>query len=296
MSRTAFVNGRYQILSRARVHIEDRGYQFADGVYDVCEVRGGVPIDEDRHLARLRRSLGELAIRPPMADAPLRLVLREVIRRNRIDDGLLYLQVTRGVAPRGHAFPSPPVAPSLVVTARRLDPMVRARATAGIAVITVPETRWARVDIKTISLLPNVLAKQAAKDAGAGEAWFVGKDGLVSEGASSNAWIVTAEGALVTAPTTAAILRGVTREAVFDTAAELGLRFEERQFSVAEARGAREAFITAATALVTPVIRLDGQPVGSGQPGPTVLALRAALIAHTTPRSPAGVARRSALR
>ncbi len=277
MSRIAYVNGRYAPLSEPLVNVEDRGFQFADGVYEVCEVREARLVDERRHLARLERSLTKLRIALPMSMLSLRVVVREVVLRNRIADGLAYIQVTRGAAPRGHAFPARPVRPTLVVTARSLDPKARARAEKGIAVITCPENRWPRVDIKTISLLPNVLAKQAAIEAGAAEAWFVDPDGMVNEGASSNAWIVTGEGALVTAPTTARILEGVTRAVVLDTAASLGLTFAERRFSVDEARAAREAFITSATTLVTPVIRIDSVPIGDGKPGKTALRLRTAL-------------------
>jgi D-alanine transaminase len=278
MPRIAYVNGRYLPLEQAAVGVEDRGYQFADGIYEVCEVRGGRLVDEDRHLARLQRSLAKLGIEQPMSILSLRVVIREVVIRNRIRNGLVYVQITRGVAPRGHAFPAKPVRPSLVVTARRSDPAAVARAEKGIAVVTYPDIRWARVDIKTVGLLPNVLAKQAAVEAGAAEAWFVDRDGLVNEGASSNAWIVTRAGALVTAPTTAQILEGVTRAVVLDTAASLGLSFEERRFSLAEALDAREAFITSATALVTPVVEIDGVAIGGGRVGETAARLRQALL------------------
>ncbi|MCC6736686.1 MAG: D-amino-acid transaminase [Bauldia sp.] len=281
MSRIAYVNGRYLPLAEAAVHIEDRGFQFADAVYDVIEVRGGRLVEDERHLARLGRSLGELRIATPMTVSALGVVIREVVRRNHVRDGLAYVQVTRGVAPRDHAFPVPSVRPTLVVTARRSKPAVKIKGEAGITVVTVPETRWARVDIKTVSLLPNVLARQAAREAGANEAWFVGADGLVNEGSSSNAWIVTAAGELVTAPTTAMILRGVTRAVLLEVAATQGLTLVERRFSVAEALAAREAFITSATSLVTPVLSIDGAPVGNGGPGATAATLRAALIART---------------
>ncbi|MFL1874793.1 D-amino-acid transaminase [Hansschlegelia beijingensis] len=275
MSRIAYVNGRYVPHADAAVHIEDRGYQFGDGVYEVCEVRDGALIDETRHLARLARSLRELRIRQPMPDAALKVVLRETIRRNRVRDGIVYLQVTRGVARRDHYFPPESVAPSLVVTARSSDrAKVEATAAAGAAVITLPENRWPRVDIKSIGLLPNVLAKQQARDAGAREAWFVDAEGFVTEGGSTNAWIVTAAGAIVTRPADARILRGVTRTTVFDMARELGLTIEERAFSVDEAKAAREAFITAATTIVTSVIAIDGAPVGDGAPGPVARELR----------------------
>ncbi len=275
MSRIAYVNGRYVPHAEAAVHIEDRGYQFGDGVYEVCEVRDGALIDETRHLARLARSLRELRIRRPMSDAALKVVLRETIRRNRVRDGIVYLQVTRGVARRDHYFPPESVAPALVLTARSSDrAKVEATAAAGASVITLPENRWPRVDIKSIGLLPNVLAKQQARDAGAREAWFVDADGFVTEGGSTNAWIVTAAGAIVTRPADAGILRGVTRATVFDMARELGLTIEERAFSVDEAKAAREAFITAATTIVTSVIAIDGAPVGDGAPGPVARELR----------------------
>lgn len=275
MSRIAYVNGRYVPHAEAAVHIEDRGYQFADGVYEVCEVYGGRMVDVTRHLARLSRSLSELSIRPPMSDPAMRLVMREVVRRNRVRDGMIYIQVTRGVARRDHVFPGEEVAPAVVMTARSADFAKADRSAAeGVGVITVPENRWDRVDIKTVGLLPNVLAKQQAKEQGAREAWFVTADGIVTEGGSTNAWIVTAEGTLVTRPATHGILRGITRQVVCDLAARDGIRLEERGFSVAEAKAAREAFITAATTLVMPVVRIDGAPVGDGRPGPLTLALR----------------------
>ncbi len=275
MSRIAYVNGLYVPHAEAAVHVEDRGYQFADGVYEVCEVRGGQMVDERRHMERLVRSLGEIRIRLPMPLAALGVVLRETIRRNRVRDGLVYLQVTRGVARRDHYFPDPSTPPSIVVTARASDPAkAEASAAAGVGVITVPENRWDRVDIKTVGLLPNVLAKEQARAAGAREAWFVDKDGRVTEGGSTNAWIVTAEGRIVTRPADAGILRGITRTVVFEVAEKLQLRVEERAFTVAEALAAREAFITAASTIVMPVVRIDGQSVGDGKPGPVARALR----------------------
>lgn len=281
MARIAYVDGRYVPLRDAKVHIEDRGYQFADGVYEVCEVRRGRLVDEELHLARLARSLGELRIAPPMSDLSLRVVMRELVRRNRVSDGLLYLQVTRGVAPRAHAFPPNSVPAALVLTVRRIANL-NATAERGISVITVPESRWARVDIKTISLLPNVLAKQAAKDAGAAEAWFVDSDGYVNEGSSSNAWIVTRDRELVTAPTSAPILRGVTRTVVLRTAGKLGLKFSERRFTLDEAHNAAEAFVTSATQLVMPVTTINGRTIGNGEPGFTASALRRAVIEETS--------------
>jgi D-alanine transaminase len=275
MSRIAYVNGRYLPMRDAKVHIEDRGYQFADGVYEVCEVRGGRLIDERRHLERLKRSLGEIRIRMPMSPAALGVILREVVARNRIGYGIVYLQISRGVARRDHAFPSLELAPSVVVTAR---PLNRARndlaAEKGIAVVTVPDNRWGRVDIKTVGLLANVLARQAAIDQGARDAWFVDKDGAVTEAASANAWIVTPDGKLVTRQADHAILRGITRTVVLDVIKAQGLAVEERTFTLYEALGAREAFITSASQIVLPVVRIDGRPVGDGKPGPVATALR----------------------
>jgi D-alanine transaminase len=275
MSRIAYVNGRYVAHRDAVVHVEDRGYQFADGVYEVCEIRAGRLIDERRHMQRLERSLAELAIAWPMTPAALAVVLREVVARNRVENGIVYLQITRGVAPRNHAFPNPAVRPSMVVTAKNLDvPGNAAKAGKGVAVITVAENRWDRVDIKTVGLLPNVLAKQAAKDAGAFEAWFVDGDGLVTEGSSTNAWIVTKDGVLVTRPAEHGILRGVTRTVIFDIVAREGIPIEERGFGLEEAMDAREAFITGASTIVMPVISIDGRKVGDGRPGPLATRLR----------------------
>ena len=269
MSRIAYVNGRYVPHAGAAVHIEDRGYQFADGVYEVCEVRGGRLVDEGRHMARLKRSLGELRIGWPLKPAALAVVMREVVRRNRVRDGIVYLQVTRGVAPRNHAFPASDVAPAIVVTAHPVDTAeLEKRAEEGVSVITVPENRWARVDIKTTGLLPNVLAKQKAREAGALEAWFVDAQGFVTEGSSTNAWIVTAGGTIVTRSAEAGILRGVTRTGVIDVAAGETYPLEERPFSVAEAQAAGEAFLTSASSKVTAVVNIDGVVIGSGRPGP----------------------------
>ncbi|PZO79421.1 MAG: D-amino acid aminotransferase [Mesorhizobium amorphae] len=279
MPRIAYVNGRYVPHSHASVHIEDRGYQFADGVYEVCEVARGFIVDSVRHLDRLDRSLRELRIAWPLKRAALELVMSEVIRRNRVRDGMVYLQVTRGVAPRDHVFPKPGTPSAIVVTAKRTDPAAgHARAEAGIAVISVPENRWERVDIKSVGLLPNVLARQAAKEQGAQEAWFVDAEGLVTEGAATNAWIVTGEGKLVTRPAEHGILKGVTRTTLFDLAAREGLKIEERPFTVAEAQGAREAFISAATTLVMPVVSIDGKTVANGHPGTIALSLRQAFF------------------
>jgi D-alanine transaminase len=275
LSRIAYVNGRYRPHREAMVHVEDRGYQFADGVYELCEVKGGRMVDERRHLERLQRSLHELRIPLPMPLAALGVVMRETIRRNRVRDGIVYLQITRGVARRDHGFPPPGTPPSVVVTARNLDVAGNEkRAAQGIAVISLPDERWARVDIKSTALLPNVLAKQAARDQGAQEAWLVDRAGTVTEGASTNAWIVTGAGKVVTRPADQGILRGITRSVLLQAIAAAGLEFEERPFTLEEAYAAREAFVTAASQIVMPVVRIDGRPIGSGAPGPLATALR----------------------
>jgi D-alanine transaminase len=275
MSRIAYVNGRYVPLAAACVNVEDRGYQFSDGVYEVCEVRGGRLVDERRHIERLMRSLSELRIAMPMSKAALGVVLRETVRRNRVRWGIVYLQISRGVARRDHAFPPSGTAPSMVVTARNMDLAGAERMAAdGVAVISVPDNRWERVDIKSVSLLPNVLAKQAAREQGAREAWFVDREGRVTEGSSSNAWIVTRNGEVVTRHVDHGILRGITRTVVLDVLKEHGLKLEERAFTLEEAQAAREAFLTSASQIVMPVVRIDGKPVGNGAPGLIATALR----------------------
>ena len=275
MGRIAYVNGRFVQHSQAVVHIEDRGYQLADAVYEVWALFDGRLGDAEGHFARLERSLSELRIPAPMSRKALTLLLREAVRRNRVRDGVVYLQVSRGVAPRDHAFPSGEVRPAVVITVKRVDrAAAEAKAANGVSVVTVPETRWARCDIKTVSLLPNALARQKAKEAGAAEAWFVDELGFVTEGAASNAWIVDGDGRLRTRDTNANILRGVTRRTLIEVIAREGLEVDERPFTPAEAVAAREAFITGAGALVLPVVAVDGQPVGDGTPGPLAIRLR----------------------
>ena len=277
MSRIAYVNGRYGRLGDAAVSIEDRAFQFGDGVYEVCEVRDGAPIDVTRHLARLAASLAALRIAPPVGELALRGILREVVTRNRVRDGLAYIQISRGVARRDHGFPNPAVRPGLVVTAKSLDPRLgEANAQRGVRVVTVPDERWAHPHIKTVQLLPNVLAKQAAREAGATEAWFVDRAGCITDGASTNAWIVTQGGVLTTRPADQAILRGVTRTTLLDVIAQQGVVFEERAFSLEEAYQAREAFFSSATTIAMPVVAIDGRPIGDGRPGLVTLALRRA--------------------
>ncbi len=277
MSRFAYVNGRYHRLAEAALSIEDRAFQFGDGVYEVCQVSGGALIDESRHLARLERSLKALRIAAPVGEPALRRILREVVTRNRVRDGIVYLQISRGAARRDHGFPAASVAPGLVVTARSIDPALgEANARRGVKVVTLPDERWAHPHIKSLQLLPNVLAKQAAREAGAYEAWFVDAGGFVTEGASTNARIVAENGALVTRQADQAILRGVTRSTLLDVAANKGFSFEERPFSLEEAYRAREAFLSSATTIAMPVVAIDDRTIGDGRPGPLTLALRRA--------------------
>jgi len=275
MTRIVYVNGRYAPYADAAIHVEDRGFQFADGVYEVCEVRDSFLVDERRHMHRLGRSLRELGMPEPLSLRSLGVILRETIRRNRVQNGIVYLQVTRGVAHRDFAFPGPAVVPSIVCFARSLSRgKAEKKAAAGISVITVPDIRWKRVDIKTTGLLAQALARQQAKEAGADEAWMVDDQGFVTEGASCNAWIVTGAGNLVTRPAESGILRGITREVAMEGARGKGLHLEERPFTVEEAQSAREAFQTSASGLVMPVVKIDGHVIGSGRPGETALELR----------------------
>ncbi|MCA3343776.1 MAG: aminotransferase class IV, partial [Roseomonas sp.] len=237
MSRIAYVNGRYVPQPDASVNIEDRGYQFGDGIYEVVHLFNGRFIDEDLHLARLERSLREIQLPMPMPLASLRLVLREVARRNRVTEGLLYMQVTRGVARRDHAFPTKPIAPALVVTVKRIAPYPTNVDRWGAAAITMPDLRWARCDIKTVNLLPNCLARQAAREKGAIEAvLFDEASGMVTEGAATSFWIVDAAGTIRTRPLSDSILPGCTRAALMAELREAGIAFEESAFSMEELR------------------------------------------------------------
>jgi D-alanine transaminase len=279
MSRVAYVGGQYLPHRLAAVHIEDRGYQFADGVYEVLAVVRGHLVDEEAHLVRLARSLRELRIPSPMSDAALKIIIRETIRRNGVLDGIVYLQISRGVAPRDHAFPES-MKPVLVVTSRRKRPVDPRIAADGIAVITTPDIRWRRCDIKSVALLPNVLGKQLAKEAGAYEAWQVDQEGWVTEGTSTNAWIVTAERTVVTRQADSAILNGVTRLAVVDIIRREGYSLIERPFTVGEAKAASEAFLTSTSVDLLPVVRIDGDPIGNGAPGPLSRRLREFYLLH----------------
>ncbi len=281
MTRIVYVDGRYQDYARAAIHAEDRGFLFADGVYEVCEVKDGRIVDERLHMARLSRSLREIDMEPPMSERGMAVVMRETVRRNRVRDGIVYIQVTRGTARRDFYFPDRQTPRTLMCFARRASRTSReAKALKGLRIKTMPDIRWRRPDIKSVSLLPNVLAKQAAKDAGADDAWLVDDDGFVTEGASNNAWIVTHDGEVVTRPAHSGILRGITREVLLAALARSRYRLIERPFTVAEAKSAQEAFITSASALVMPVVEIDGTQISGGRPGPITLELRRIFYDH----------------
>ncbi len=273
MPRVVYVNGRYVPYCAAKVHVDDRAYTLADGVYEVVALLNGKFIDEKLHLDRLDRSLAELRIAAPMSRRALQFVLREVVRRNGVSTGLVYFQMSRAVAPRDHAFPAN-ARTQVVAWAKRTSPQPRSFVEDGVKAVTVPDIRWGRCDIKSTALLPNVLAKQTAREAGAYEAWLVDKDGFVTEGSSTNVWIVTPAGELVTHANANEILPGVTKRTVAALARREGLKFVERSFSVAEAKAAREAFITSASSFVLPVTQIDDQVISNGKPGSLTLRLR----------------------
>ncbi|WP_448204796.1 D-amino-acid transaminase [Azospirillum sp. sgz302134] len=285
MARWAYVNGRYLPHGQATVHVEDRGFQFADSVYEVVTILDGRFADLDGHMERLGRSLDELRIAWPAAPRVVERIARELVRRNGLVNGSVYMQITRGVASRDFKFPAN-TRPTLVMTTRRVTTFAKPEALEqGVSIITVPDIRWGRRDIKTVGLLAPVLAKQQAAESGAYEAWLVDPDGTVTEGSSSNAWIVTGEGVLVTRPPSARILNGVTRMSLLRLAAARGLAVEERPFTVEEALAAREAFISSAGSFALPVTRIDGRPIGTGNPGPVTLALRQAYLDHVAGRA-----------
>lgn len=288
MSRVAYVNGRYLPHAMAAVHVEDRGYQFADGVYEVIAIQNEHLVDEDEHLSRLGRSLSEVRIAWPISPRSMRVIMREVIRRNRITGrGIVYVQVTRGVAPRIHGFPASAKS-ALVITARSLPQLDGTQMRQGVYVITTPDLRWTRRDIKSISLLPNVLAKQQAIDLGAFEAWMVDGGGTITEGTASNAWIVTAEGDLVTRHADGTILNGITRRMIVEICSEHAIPLVERGFTVDEAKVAREAFLTSTTLLVKPVIRIDDINVGDGAIGPITESLLEFYLGHMSKQPESG--------
>jgi D-alanine transaminase len=273
--RIAYVNGRYIPHGAAGVHIEDRALQFADGIYEVVGIVDGAVLDEEEHLDRLGRSVAEIGMAMPLGRAALKMLVREIARRNHVRNGLVYMQVTRGASRRDHPVPEHAPRPSLILTARHLDPVESARKhEQGVKVITQPDQRWARCDIKSTALLPNVLAKTAARKAGTYEAWLVDRDGYVTEGSSTSAWIVDAEGQIRTRDLSNAILPGVTRLVLMEAAREAQISIVERKFTVAEAITAKEAFLTAASAGAMPIVAIDGHPIGDGKPGPVTRRLQ----------------------
>lgn len=272
MSRIVYVNGEYLPEEDAKISVFDRGFLFADGVYEVSAVIDGKLIDNEAHLARLKRSMSELKMTPPATGDEIIAIMEQMVERNGIDEGLVYLQVTRGAADRDFAMPTD-ATPSLVMFTQKKTLTRNPVADKGISVITVPDIRWKRRDIKTVALLPASLAKQAALDAGANDAWFV-EDGFVNEGSSNNAFIVTEDGKIITRHLGNEILHGITRKAVMELAKRENLEIEERPFTPEEAYDAREAFSTSASAFVMPVIKIDDHTLGNGVPGPVTDKLR----------------------
>ena len=279
MAKIAYVNGRYEHMQEASVHIEDRGYQFSDGIYEYIAFYNRTLLDGDLHLARMERSLKEMAMPAPMASRALQLVIAELIERNGREHGGLYIQVTRGVCARNHAFPKQ-VKPSLVMTICSAKTPKPAEFEEGVRVITYPEQRWARRDIKTISLLANIIAKQESSKRQAREAWLYEKDNTVTEGAVSNAYIVSKSGELITHPADEHILGGVTRDIVLKLARKEGIKLAERPFNVAEIKQAAEAFITSTSINVLPVVRVDDMAVGGGKVGEVTRRLQELYNAH----------------
>ena len=271
MPRISYVNGRFIRHSQAAVHIEDRGYQFADAVYEVIAIVNGNLVDDALHFERLERSLREIGIEMPFSRAVFRLKITELLRLNRLVDGSLYLQISRGVAPRNHKIPGP-MRPAVVMTMRPMPRVPDEIVVNGVPVITVPDIRWKRPDIKSVALLPNVLAKEQAVQRDVYEAWQVVADGIVTEGTSTNAWIVKND-TLITHPAASAILNGVTRLALLKIAAELDIGLEERPFTVDEAYAADEAFLSSTSAFLIPIVRIDDRQIGAGTPGPVAKAL-----------------------
>lgn len=283
MALIAYVNGQYLPLHDARIGVEDRGYQFADGVYEVCLVLNRTLLDIEPHLDRLGRSLAELRIAPPMSRAALKSVMKRLVAVNRLDHATLYLQVTRGEARRDHPFPTPSPKPALVMTMNRFDPQaLMLRQDKGVAVITMPDLRWKRCDIKSVSLLGNVLAKQAAREQGAFEAFLLDDQGLVTEGSSTTAFMIDSDGRLISRALGTDILPGITRAVIGEIVAEEGLRLIERPYSKHEALAAKEVFLASTTAGAMPVISIDRSPVGDGRPGPISRKLALRHRAHMT--------------
>lgn len=272
MSRTVFLNGSFLPIEEARIPLMDRGFLFGDGVYEGVAILDGHLVDNEAHLDRLERSLKEVRIPNPYSRTEWTRLQEELARRNGMTEGFIYFQVTRGVAERDFAFPDG-ATPTVAMFAQAKSIVHSPAAEAGIAVITVPDLRWKRRDIKSINLLAQVLAKQAAKEAGAQEAWLV-EDGFVTEGGSSSGFIVTEEGRIVVRPLSHAILPGITRQSLLALSKEAGIALEERLFTVEEAYRAAEAFLTSASNFVLPIVSIDGRPIGGGRPGPITRKLR----------------------
>ena len=279
MSRVSYVNGRYYPHSKVSVHVEDRGYQFADGVYEVILIKNRYLVDEEPHLDRLDRSLQALEIDWPMKQASLKHVIKEIINKNKLKDGIVYIQITRGVAKRDHGFPKKSK-PTLVITARPLLMPHLNTNNKGAKVITIPDIRWKRCDIKSVSLLPNVLGKQAAREQGAQEAWQFDEEGFVTEGTSTNAWMLDTDNNLITRYLDEAILSGVTRLTIIDIAKKEGIKIVERPFTVGEAKKSKEAFFTSSTSFLTPVVQIDDVIIGNGAPGLLTTKLLASYLRY----------------
>ncbi|MBL4890726.1 MAG: D-amino-acid transaminase [Rhizobiaceae bacterium] len=276
MSRIVYVNGEFLPEEEAKISVFDRGFLFADGIYEVCTVINGKLIDNVAHIARLRRSMSELNMPSPASDEEITDIQAQIVSQNELENGLVYLQITRGAADRDFAFPVEPK-PSLVMFTQVLDAVNNPKAERGISVITVEDVRWKRRDIKTVALLPSSMAKQAAVEAGADDAWMV-EDGFITEGTSNNVFIITKDNKIITRHLSNEILHGITRNVVLELAAEKNLVVEERAFTLEEALDAKEAFVTSATAFVMPVVRINDQPLGNGGPGILSSQLRAMYI------------------
>ncbi|MBP2550679.1 D-alanine transaminase [Neorhizobium galegae] len=280
MSRIVYLNGAWLPEADAKVSIFDRGFLFADAIYEVTGVVGGKLLEYEGHAARLQRSMTELGITCPLSPDDLLEVHREIVRRNALNEGLIYLQISRGTADRDFAYPKDPT-PTLTLFTQAKPVLDNPKVATGISVALLPDQRWARRDIKTVQLLYPSMAKMEAASRGADDAWLV-EDGFVTEASSATAHIISKDGRLITRPLSHAILHGITRASVLDIAEEAGIAFEERAFTPDEAMDAAEAFITSATNFVLPVVSIDGQPVGDGKPGPLTLKLRALYIARKT--------------
>jgi len=272
MNRTVYVNGEYLPEADAKISVFDRGFLMADGIYEVTSVLNGQLIDNNGHIARLHRSMNELSLDAPATDEEIETIQKTLIEKNNLDQGLIYLQVTRGAADRGFHYPEN-TPTSLVMFSQKLNILESPYAKKGMTIITVPDIRWGRRDIKTVQLLAPSMAKMAAKASGADDAWMI-EDGYITEGSSNNAYIITKDGTLVTRHLGNEILAGITRKAIMRLAAEDNIKIEERLFTAEEALDAAEAFLSSATTFVTSVVSIDGHTIGDGTPGPIAMKLR----------------------